>query len=64
MEQKNNMNEVIPAEVQIIQAKQQAEFALTPVGQMLEKFKATQRIAAVYANSSLIPQPLSLTWNS
>lgn len=58
MEQKNNMNEVIPAEVQIIQAKQQAEFALTPVGQMLEKFKATQRIAAVYANSSLIPQSL------
>lgn len=46
------------SQVQVIEARQKAEFAMTPVGQMLEKFKAQQRIAQVYAASSLIPQSL------
>lgn len=53
-----DMVAVEPAEVQVIRAKQQADFAMTPVGQMLENFKAQQRIAAAYANSALIPQAL------
>lgn len=48
----------VPAEVQVIMAKQQAEFALTPVGQMLKEFEAQQRIATLYANSALVPATL------
>lgn len=45
-------------QVQVIEARQRAMFAMTPTGQMLEEFKAKQRIAQVYASSSLIPASL------
>lgn len=54
----NGLMEVVPAEVQIIKAKQDAEFAMTTAGQMLRSFEATQRIAKMYATSSLIPASL------
>lgn len=54
----SNLMEVVPAEVQIIKAKQDAEFAMTTAGQMLRSFEATQRIAKMYATSSLIPASL------
>ena len=44
-----------PSEVQVIKAKEAAEFALTPVGQMVRQFEATQRMAKMYAVSTFIP---------
>lgn len=42
-------------EYQILKLKREASFELTPVGQQLRQFSATQRIAAVYAKSGFIP---------
>lgn len=44
------------AELKIIQAKQSAEFSLTPVGQMLKQFEITQRIANMYTQSTIVPE--------
>lgn len=42
-------------ELQIIQAKQSAEFMMTPVGQMLKQFEIQQRMANMYAVSTIVP---------
>lgn len=42
-------------EIKIIQLKRQAEFDLTPIGQQVKQFEATQRIAMMYAMSNFIP---------
>lgn len=58
MEQENNKNVVLTPqqqEIQILQIKRQAEFDLTPIGQQVKQFEATQRIAMMYAMSNFIP---------
>lgn len=49
-ENKNNVTEL-----QIIQAKQSAEFSLTPVGQIVKQFEVTQRMAKMYNESTIVP---------
>lgn len=58
MEQENNKNVVLTPqqqEIQILQIKRQTEFDLTPIGQQVKQFEATQRIAMMYAMSNFIP---------
>jgi hypothetical protein len=43
-------------ELQLIQQKEAAKFNLTPVGQMVKQFEVTQRMAAMYNKSSLVPE--------
>ena len=43
-------------ELQIIQAKQAADFAMTPVGQTVKQFEVMQRMAKMYAESTIIPE--------
>lgn len=43
------------AELEIIRAKQQAEFAMTPVGQTVQQFEVMQRMGKMYASSTIIP---------
>lgn len=50
MEEKNQVTEL-----QIIQAKQAAEFAMTPVGQAIKQFEVTQRMAKMYSESTIVP---------
>lgn len=42
-------------ELQIIQAKQAAEFSLTPVGQTVKQFEIMQRMAKMYTESTIVP---------
>ena len=51
MEQQNQATEL-----QIIQAKQNAEFALTPVGQTIKQFEVMQRMAKMYTESTIVPE--------
>lgn len=57
-QQQNNNNALQPAEVelQIIQTRQAAEFALTPVGQTVKQFEVMQRMAQMYTTSTIIPE--------
>lgn len=43
-------------ELQIIQAKQAAEFALTPAGQMVKEFEVAQRKGQMFAASTIVPE--------
>lgn len=51
-----NQNLTPNQEIQIIQAKQAAEFALTPVGQTVQQFEVYQRMAKMYSSSTIVPQ--------
>lgn len=51
MEEKNQVTEL-----QIIQAKQAAEFSMTPVGQVIRQFEVTQRMAKMYSESTIVPE--------
>ena len=51
MEEKNQSTEL-----QIIMAKQDAEFALTPVGQTVKQFEMMQRMAKMYTESTIVPE--------
>lgn len=42
-------------ELQIIQAKQAAEFSLTPVGQTVRQFEVMQRMGQLYTSSTIVP---------
>lgn len=44
-----------PTELQLIQAKQAAEFAMTPVGQTVKQFEVMQRMANMYTTSTIVP---------
>lgn len=48
-------NKTQVTELQIIQAKQAAEFALTPVGQTVKQFEVMQRMANMYTTSTIVP---------
>lgn len=54
MEEKNQNQAV--TELQIIQARQAAEFALTPVGQSIKQFETLQRMAQMYSQSTIVPE--------
>ncbi len=43
-------------ELELVKAKQMAEFQLTPVGQQLKRFEITQRMAQMYQTSTIVPQ--------
>jgi hypothetical protein len=49
------MEERNVTELQIIQAKQAAEFAMTPVGQTVKQFEVMQRMAKMYTESTIVP---------
>lgn len=53
-ENKENVTQNVTA-LEIIKAKQQAEFALTPVGQTVQQFEVMQRMGKMYASSTIIP---------
>ncbi len=56
-EKKNNeLQNAQVSELQIIQAKKEAEFSLTPVGQAIRKFEAMQRMAKMYTMSTIVPE--------
>ena len=60
MEEKNQNGQmqvqtVQPTELDIIRAKQAADFGLTPVGQQIKMFEMQQRQAQMYATSTIIP---------
>lgn len=64
MEQENSKNVVLTQqeqEIQILQIKRQTEFDLTPIGQQVKQFEATQRIARMYAMSNFIPDSYKYT---
>lgn len=64
MEQENSKNVVLTQqeqEIQILQIKCQTEFDLTPIGQQVKQFEATQRIARMYAMSNFIPDSYKYT---
>ena len=42
--------------VQEITARQQAEFALTPVGQQVKQFEVMQRMGQMYSTSTIVPE--------
>ena len=43
-------------ELQLIQARQNAQFAPTPVGQTIKQFETIQRIAQMYEKSTIVPE--------
>lgn len=43
-------------ELQIIQAKNMAQFALTPIGQQWKQFEIQQRMAQMYSTSTIVPE--------
>lgn len=60
----NNQNEATVAavamtsaeqQIQLMKAEQEAKFALTPVGQELQRFQTVQRMGQLYAASTIIP---------
>lgn len=58
MEEKkeNELQNAQTNELQIIQAKKEAEFSLTPVGLAVKKFEAMQRMAKMYCSSTIVPE--------
>lgn len=44
------------SEIQIIQAKSAAQFALTPIGQQIKQFEVQQRMAQMYVQSTIVPK--------
>lgn len=55
MEDKKEMLQPKVTELELIKAKQQAEFALTPVGQTVQQFEVLQRMGKMYSSSTIIP---------
>ena len=53
--QNQNDLAILERQYEIIEAKQKAEFALTPVGQMLRQFETLQRMGQMYAQSTIVP---------
>ena len=47
---------VQPSEIDIIQAKSAAQFALTPVGLQVKQFEVQQRMAMMYSKSTIVPK--------
>jgi hypothetical protein len=56
METNKEALQVNVTELELIKAKQQAEFSLTPVGQTVQQFEVMQRMGKMYASSTIIPE--------
>lgn len=50
-----NHNENVLNEIEVIKAKSAAAFALTPIGQQIKQFETQQRMAKMYAESTIVP---------
>lgn len=53
MEEKSQ--ELMVAQAGLIKAQQEAEFAMTPVGQMVKQFETYQRMAKMFCTSTIVP---------
>ena len=54
--QQSQQTQVVSAnELQLIQAKSAAQFALTPIGQQVKQFEVQQRMAQMYSTSTIVP---------
>lgn len=51
----NNQPQAQNQELMAMKARQDAEFALSPVGQQLKQFEIQQRIAQMYSTSTIVP---------
>lgn len=49
------MTPAAPNELQLIQARSAAQFALTPIGQQVKQFEVQQRMAQMYSTSTIVP---------
>lgn len=47
--------QMVPVEVQVIQAKAQADYNMTPAGQMVSQFATLQRMGQMYASATIVP---------
>lgn len=54
-QQQETLQPTPTAELQIIQARQAADFALTPVGQQVKQFEVVQRKGQMFASSTIVP---------
>ncbi len=54
--QENAVRDEAVTELQLIRAKQEADFALTPVGQTVKQFEVMQRMARMYTESTIVPE--------
>lgn len=43
-------------ELELLRAKSAAQFALTPIGQQVKQFEVQQRMAKMYASSTIVPE--------
>lgn len=55
----NPAQPVSPDEISLIQARSAAQFALTPIGQQVKQFEVQQRMAQMYATSTIVPKTYS-----
>ena len=60
MEKQNNTQQMSKPEVEImtpiIKPTESMAFLMSPIGQQLKKFELTQRMAQVYASSTIVPE--------
>lgn len=59
MEENKN---IVPVEVQVIQAQADAQYSLTPAGQMVKQFATMQRMGQMYSSSSIVPDTYRNKW--
>lgn len=53
---------IVPVEVQVIQAQADAQYSLTPAGQMVKQFATLQRMGQMYSSSSIVPDTYKSQW--
>lgn len=53
--QATNGGAIVPSDIQVLQARQAAEFALTPAGQYVKQFEAIQRKGIMFSQSTIVP---------
>lgn len=56
MEEKQQITVTKSEELQLMEARANAEFAITPAGQVLKAFETTQRIGGMFSKSSIVPK--------
>lgn len=56
MENQNQVTVMKSEELQLMQQQADAQFAMTPAGQMVRTFETTQRIGGMFAKSTIVPK--------
>lgn len=56
MENQNQVTVTKSQELQLMQQQADAQFAMTPAGQMVRTFETTQRIGGMFAKSTIVPK--------